>query len=117
MRGQRTLPVVADIINAQGRPMRVPEIMDLGGTRFQSRAAIPQNVIWRDIALSIRDDADSPLVRVGSGLYSTLELECEILGPQLRAMRRDRGTYVTIGELLVVVSLCFVALVVAAVVL
>lgn len=75
MRGLQTLPIVADVINTQRRPMRVNEILELARDRFPCKGRTPENTIARDLALSIRDDDESPFLRMGPGLYSTAEVE------------------------------------------
>ena len=64
-----------DVINANDRPMRIPEMLSDLSAKFKTRSARPVNVIARDIAESILDDPDTPLIRLSPGMYTTAELE------------------------------------------
>lgn len=91
--GRKTLPIVAEILREAGRPLRVKEIIALGGDRLPTNSKTPETAIGRDLALDIKHKRNaSAFVRVRPGLF-TLRAHPTIV------TRFEDGTYeVQLGD-------------------
>jgi hypothetical protein len=65
----QNLDVCRDVMLGEGRPLSVREIVLIAGDSLPTRSKNPENVLSRDLSMSVKWDPMSPFVRVSPGLY------------------------------------------------
>lgn len=67
-RTRKSISIVLEVLAKTEKPLRVRGIMHRG--KFSSESRCPQNTIARDIAMDIKENPNSRILRVGYGLYA-----------------------------------------------
>ena len=69
---RKSIPFVIQALKEVGKPMRIPQIMEV--IEAPTKAAAAKNAVWRDVALYVKEFGDeAEIVRVSEGLYALRE--------------------------------------------
>jgi len=64
------LPIIREVLQEAGEPLKVNDILMRAGPRLRTRAINPSNTIHKVLSLDIRDNPDSCFKRTAPGTYA-----------------------------------------------